>query len=321
MYLKGFGVRILLFFVVIFNVFVFAKKEVITPIPQLIHYNKPKALLGKKLFFDKRISADGSVSCASCHSPEFGGADPRVVSVGVYGKKGIIQSPTVYNAVFEFRQFWNGRAFDLKEQIKGPTHNPVEMGLNNHKIEKLLNSDPIYKKMFLKIYGKKHITYNMFADAVAEFEKALITPNCKFDKYLRGQAKLTKQELHGYELFKEIGCITCHNGVDVGGNSFQKIGIIHPAKNRTGDRYEITHNLDDKFVYKVSTLRNIALSAPYFHNGSTFSLAKAVQKMAYFNLGLRLKKEEVGDIVAFLDTLTGEKPKILNHNTKVLGKR
>ena len=120
-------------------IFLFALNEPITPIPQTIKYNKQKALLGRELFFDTKFSADGTISCASCHMPEFGGADPRIVSIGVYGKKGVIQSPTVYNAVFNFRQFWNGRARDLKEQIEGPINNPVEMGLNAKKVEKILN--------------------------------------------------------------------------------------------------------------------------------------------------------------------------------------
>ena len=294
----------------ILPIFIFAS-NIIIPIPQTIKYNKQKALLGKKLFFDKKISADGTISCASCHSPKFGGADPRVVSVGVYGKLGVIQSPTVYNSVFNFRQFWNGRAKDLYAQIDGPTHNPVEMGLNSKKIEKLLNSNETYKKLFSKIYHTNYITYDMFKDAIVEFETALITPNSKFDKYLRGETKLTPKELKGYKYFKTLGCINCHNGINIGGNSFGKIGVIHHIKNNKEDRFSITHNKLDKFVYKVPTLRNIALTAPYFHTGITYKLSEAVNLMAYFNLGVRLSKEENEDIVAFLKTLTAPKPKIL----------
>jgi len=293
-------------------IFLFAlRNEPIIPIPQTIKYDREKALLGKELFFDSSISEDGTVSCASCHSPRFGGADPRPVSIGVYGKLGNIQSPTVYNSVYNFRQFWNGRARDLNEQIDGPTHNPVEMGLNEEKVEKILNNNKRYKKLFQKIYHKNKITYDMFKDAIVEFETALITPDCRFDKWLRGEIPLSKEEKEGYLLFKKFGCITCHNGINIGGNSFQKIGVIHSVKNRVGDWFEVTKNPIDKFVYKVPTLRNIALTAPYFHNAETDSLSEAVQNMAYYNLGLYLSEDDNKKIVSFLKSLTGKKPKIL----------
>jgi len=301
--------KVLLFFIPIFIL----AQEVITPIYK-VTYNKQKALLGKKLFFDKSFSADGTISCASCHKPEYGSADIRPVSIGVYGKKGDIQSPPVYNAVFNFRQFWNGSAKNLFTQIDGPIHNSFEMGLDNKKVEKILNSNKEYKKIFKKIYHTDYITYDMFKDAIVEFEKALVTLDSKFDLYLKGKVKLTKKEAKGYKLFKSYGCITCHNGVNVGGNSFEKIGVIYHIKNRIGDRYEITKKEEDKFVYKVPSLRNIALTAPYFHTGNVYDLESAVNIMAYHNLGLHLKKEEVDDIVAFLKTLTGKTPKILKEN-------
>jgi cytochrome c peroxidase len=293
-------------------IFLFALNEPITPIPQTIKYNKQKALLGRELFFDTKFSADETISCASCHLPAFGGADPRVVSIGVYGKKGVIQSPPVFNAVFNFRQFWNGRARDLKEQIEGPIHNPVEMGMDNQKIEKILNNSIKYKPLFKKVYNTDKITFEMFKDAIAEFEVDLITPDCKFDKWLRGEENLTKEEYEGYMNFKKLGCINCHNGVNIGGNSFQKVGVIHPIKRSRGDRYEITHNPFDKNIFKVPTLRNIANIAPYFHNGSAQTLKEAVNKMAYLNLGLNLSFKQTKSIVTFLKTLTGKKPKILD---------
>ena len=293
-------------------IFLFAlRNEPITPIPQKVDYNKQKAELGKKLFFDPIFSEDSTISCASCHFPSKAGADPRPVSIGVYGKKGNIQSPPVYNAVFNFRQFWNGRAFDLKEQIDGPTHNPVEMGMNNKKIEKILNSNHYYHELFYKTYGKTYITFKMFQDSVAEFEKALFTPNCRFDRWLREEINLTEDEKKGYMTFKKLGCINCHNGVNIGGNSFQKVGVIHPRKKRWEDRYEITHNPFDKNVFKVPTLRNIELTSPYFHDASAKTLSEAVDKMAYFNLGLILTPKQNREIVLFLKTLTGEDPKIL----------
>jgi len=300
------------FFLFLIPLFLLAE-NIITPIYE-VPYNKQKALLGKKLFFDASISADGTVSCASCHDPRYGSSDPRPVSVGVYGKLGIIQSAPVYNAVFNFRQFWNGRAKNLFAQIDGPTHNPVEMGLNDKRIEKLLNNNPEYKKAFEKVYHKNYVTYDMFKDAIVEFEKALVTPDSKFDLYLKGKAKLTKKEAKGYKLFKSFGCITCHNGVNVGGNSFQKIGVVYPFNNRVGDRYSFTKMKEDKFVYKVPSLRNVALTAPYFHNAITYSLNEAVRLMAHYNLGLEPTKKEVDDIVAFLKTLTGKTPKILKEN-------
>ncbi|RMA97926.1 cytochrome-c peroxidase [Hydrogenothermus marinus] len=291
--------------------FIYAK-EPIKPIPQKIDYNKEKAELGKMLFFDKNLSSDKTISCASCHDPNHGGADPRPVSTGVKGRKGYANAPTVFNSYFNFRQFWNGRAKDLKEQANGPIHNPIEMNMNKEKIEKYLRSNEFYRKMFKKVYGRKP-TYEDALDAIVEFEKALITPNSKFDRYLRGEVKLSPLELKGYKLFKTLGCITCHNGINIGGNSFQKMGVIYPyvRKEKTPDRYAITYKEEDKMVFKVPSLRNIALTAPYFHDGSAKTLEEALIKMAYHNLGFTLTEEEIKALVAFLKTLTGEKPEIL----------
>jgi len=184
-------------------------------------------------------------------------------------------------------------------------------------IEERLNKNSFYKKLFKKVYGSDKIEYWMVLEAIAEFEKALITPNSKFDKYLRGETKLSEIEKKGYLLFKKLGCITCHNGVNIGGNSYQKIGVINPfPKESVGDRYEITKREFDRYRYKVPTLRNIALTAPYFHDGSIKTLEEAIDKMAYHNLGFRLSKDEKEAIVAFLNTLTGEKPKILEDNNE-----
>jgi len=304
--------RILIYILLLINV-IFAQ-ELIAPIPEHIQYNKQKAELGKYLFFDPLLSKDKKISCASCHNPAEGWADRRKVSVGVYGKKGDIQSPTVLNAVFNFRQFWNGRAKDLKEQINGPVHNTVEMDMDEKIIVKRLNNSPFYRKWFKKIYHTDKITYGMVVDAIAEFEKALITPDCKFDLYLKGKAKLTPLEKRGYVLFKKYGCITCHNGVNIGGNSYQKMGTIFPVKKCVGDRYEITKNPFDKCVYKVPTLRNIALTAPYFHNASAKTLEEAVKKMAHNNLGFEINDNDTKAIVAFLKTLTGKTPEIMREN-------
>ncbi len=299
--------KFLIFFI---SVFLFADK-LIVPIPENAPYNKEKAKLGKYLFFDTLLSRDKTVSCASCHNPKFGWADKRAVSIGVYGRKGFIQSPTVLNARFNFVQMWDGSCKNLKTQINLPIHNTFEMDMTNKLVEKRLNNSKFYKKEFQKIYHTKYITFDMVKDAIAEFEKALYTPNCKFDLYLKGKAKLTKEEKKGYMLFKVYGCIICHNGVNIGGNSFQKIGVIHPIKDCIGDRYSLTHNPADKCVYKVPTLRNIALTAPYFHDASAKTLLDAVEKMGYYNLGINIPIKDAKSIVKFLKTLTGKKPKFL----------
>ncbi|WP_187647430.1 cytochrome-c peroxidase [Nitrosophilus labii] len=287
-------------------------KEPITPIPKNIKYDKEKAILGKYLFFDPLLSKDKSISCASCHDFNHGGADPRPVSIGVEGKKGKVNAPTVYNSYFNFRQFWNGRAKDLKDQAKYPIHASNEMAMNEKLIEKRLNANTFYKTLFKKVYKTDKIEFWMVIDAIAEFEKALITPDSKFDRYLKGEVKLSSLEKKGYLLFKQLGCITCHNGINIGGNSFQKIGAINPYnKEPVGDRFEITKREFDRYRYKVPSLRNIALTAPYFHDGSVKSLEEAIDKMAYHNLGFTLNEKEKEAIISFLKTLTGKKPKIL----------
>ena len=288
--------------------------SIIKPIPEKIKYNKQKAILGMYLFTDTRLSADKKISCMSCHKPNEGWADRRKVSIGVFGRKGRVNSPTVLNAVFNFRQFWNGRAKNLKEQVFGPLHTNFEMDMDKKEAEKTVNQIPFYKKLFKKIYHKDYITADMIADAIAEFEKTLITPNCKYDLYLKGKAKLTPKEMRGKILFKRYGCITCHNGVNIGGNSFQKMGLIIPYENCYDDRYEITHNPADKCVYKVPTLRNIELTAPYFHDGSSKTLKDAIKKMGYYNLGVILKPDEIDAIEAFLKTFTGKQPYLENLN-------
>ncbi|MEJ2467700.1 MAG: cytochrome-c peroxidase [Campylobacterales bacterium] len=288
-------------------------QEPIEPLPVTVEYDRAKAELGRRLFIDTVLSQDRTVACVTCHSFEFGGADPRSVSVGVGGQKGTIQSPTVYNARYNFKQFWNGRAESLQEQAAGPIHNPVEMGMRSETVEKRLNADAAYRAWFKRLYGTDRITFMQVIDAIVEFEKALVTPNSRFDRYLRGEAALSKTEMEGYRRFKAYGCVTCHNGINIGGNSFQKMGLFVPYAydEKVEDRYAVTQQSRHKNVYKVPTLRNIALTAPYFHDASAKTLKKAVQKMSYHNLGTDLDEEDVELIVAFLETLTGEKPKVL----------
>lgn len=284
--------------------------EPITPIPQNISYSAAKAAIGKKLFFDPILSKDKTVACVSCHNFQHGGSDSRIVSVGVNGKKGHMQSPTVFNAVFNFSQFWNGRAKNLSEQAAGPIHNPLEMGMSTRQVEKRINGDTYYRDAFKSVTGHSAVTFSDVTSAIAEYEKTLITPNGKFDRFLRGETALDPAEAQGYELFKRLGCATCHNGINVGGNSFQKFGVITPKKwaSRTDDRYAVTGRESDKNVFKVPTLRNIALTAPYFHDGSAATLEEAISAMSHHNLGIRLTSDNINNLTEFLNTLTGELP-------------
>ena len=284
--------------------------EPITPIPESIPHDKGKAALGKKLFFDTILSKDRTLSCASCHSFTHGGADGKVVSIGVNNSQGSLNSPTVFNAVFNFSQFWNGRAKDLTEQALGPIHNPIEMGLSLEEAVQRLQKDERYQKEFESITKHSTITQNDLAQMIAEFEKTLITPNAKFDRYLLGKATLSDEEMKGYMLFKTLGCVMCHNGINVGGNSYQKLGAIIPMERQEmiDDRYALTNRESDKNVFKVPTLRNIALTAPYFHDGKVATLREAITKMLYHNLGVNLSEETVDALVAFMQTLTGDIP-------------
>ena len=245
-------------------------KEPISPIPLDSGVNLEKAKLGEELFFDTILSKDYSTACINCHNIYHGGADKRNVSIGFNGREGNIQSPTVFNARYNFQQFWNGRAKDLMAQVDGPLQNPVEHDTNPNMVETRLNKSSDYKKKFKKVYYTSDITYQMVKDAIVEFEKALITPNAKIDKYLRSEVKLSKDEEKGYQLFKQYGCVTCHNGINIGGNSFQKMGLFikYTSDKNYPDLKEITHNKNHKNVFKVPTLRNIELTAPYFHDAS-----------------------------------------------------
>jgi len=286
----------------------------ITPLVP-VSYNKQQALLGKMLFFDPVLSADNKISCASCHSPSFSGADNKRFSIGVFGRiDKPMNSPSVYNAVFNCRQFWNGRANDLKQQAIMAAHDFNEMGMSDDVLEKKINSIEKYKALFKKVYGVNYIKADLIYQSIAEFEKALVTLDCRFDRYLKGDKKaLNEDEKKGYYLFKVYGCITCHNGKNLGSNSFQKLGIFIKDINITegNDRYKVTHKKSDRYVYKVPTLRNIALTAPYFHDGSVKTLKKAIELMGKYNLGIEIPKEDVLYIEKFLKTLTGKTPLIL----------
>lgn len=277
----------------------------IEPIPQTVDYNYEKALLGKKLFFDPILSKDNSISCATCHDLNNGGDDGLKFSVGIDGQEGDINAPTVLNSFFNFRQFWDGRAHNLEEQALGPIENPVEMGHDFATLVEKLKTTT-YNKDFKKIYIDG-ITKENLADAIAEFEKTLITPNSAFDRFLRGdETAITSFEKEGYELFRSKGCISCHNGVNIGGNLYSKFGMIVDIDSKHLGKYNITKNEWDKYYFKVPSLRNISLTAPYFHDGRYDNLKEAVKTMSLVQLGRPITEKEIEKIVAFLKTLNGE---------------
>jgi len=258
-----------------------------------------KVQLGKKLFFDPILSKDGTISCATCHDLQNGGDDGLKFSFGIGGQEGNINSPTVYNAVFNFRQFWNGRAKDLKEQAKGPIENPVEMGHTLSAAVETLNQNKMYFENFNEVYADG-ITKDNIVDAIAEFEKTLITPNSPFDRYLKGDKKAISQKAkEGYLLFESKGCILCHHGVNIGGNFYNKFGIYEDAGSRRLGRYSITKREEDKHVFKVPSLRNIALTSPYMHDGRVTTLKEAVELMTRIQLGRHMEQGDTEAIGAF----------------------
>ncbi len=289
------------------------RNELIQPIPENVNVNSAKVELGKKLFFEPRLSKSGFISCNSCHNLSTGGADNLPSSIGHKWQLGPINSPTVLNARFNLAQFWDGRAKDLKDQAGGPIANPGEMASTHEAALTVLQSIPEYTASFKEVYGVNQIGIEQVTDAIAAFEEMLTTPNSPFDQWLRGDdGAISAQEKAGYRLFKTKGCIACHNGVGVGGTAFWKFGLVKPYKDtQTLGRYNVTKKEYDKYVFKVPLLRNIELTAPYFHDASTWDLAEAVRMMAEYQFGTTLSDDETQKIVAFLKTLTGEQPSIV----------
>ncbi|MDR2154933.1 MAG: cytochrome-c peroxidase [Burkholderiaceae bacterium] len=289
-----------------------AEQEPIQPLEAAKITNPAKVELGKQLFFDPRLSRSGFISCNSCHNLSMGGSDNFKSSVGDRWAQGGIRSPTVLNASLNLAQFWDGRAKDLAEQASGPIANPIEMGSTHAEAEKTLNTIPGYRTEFKKIYSVDKIGIAQVTDAIAAFEATLITPNSRFDKWLKGDKKaLTDHELSGYKLFKDSGCVSCHNGPAVGGNSYQKMGLVNEYKtsNPATGRAGVTGNDVERMMFKVPTLRNVELLPPYFHDGSASTLAEAVDTMGWVQLGKKFTADETARIVAFLKTLTGDQPR------------
>jgi cytochrome c peroxidase len=289
-------------------------QEPITPIRPVQEINLAQVELGKKLYFDPRLSKSGFISCNSCHNLSMGGTDNLKTSIGHNWQRGPINAPTVLNSSLNLAQFWDGRAVDLKEQAGGPIANPGEMAFTHTLAIDVLNSIPEYATEFKQVFGTDQIDIDKVTLAIAEFEKTLVTPNSRFDKWLLGDKDaITQKELAGYKLFKNSGCVACHNGEAVGGNSFQKMGVVeaYKAKSPAEGLSAVTGKDADRFKFKVPTLRNVEMTYPYFHDGEAETLAEAVDIMGRLQLGKKFSDEENEQIVAFLKTLTGDQPQFL----------
>lgn len=288
-----------------------ASKEPIQPISPAKISNPALVELGKKLYFDPRLSKSGFISCNSCHNLSMGGTDNIKTSIGHNWQEGPINAPTVLNSSLNLAQFWDGRAADLKAQAGGPIANPGEMAFTHTLAINVLQSIPGYVAEFKKAFGNDTVDIEKVTKAIAAFEETLVTPNSRFDKWLKGDKKaLSQNELEGYKLFKDSGCVACHNGPAVGGNSFQKMGIVeaYKASSPAEGRSAVTGKDADRFNFKVPTLRNVEMTYPYFHDGAANTLTEAVDTMGRLQLGKKFTADENAKIVAFLKTLTGDQP-------------
>ena len=291
-----------------------ADKEPIQPITAAKVANPAMVELGKKLFFDPRLSRSGFISCNSCHNLSMGGTDNIKTSIGHNWQRGPINSPTVLNSSMNVAQFWDGRAKDLQEQAGGPIANPGEMAFTHELAIDVLVSIPAYRAEFRQVFGQDKLTIEQVTRAIAAFEEVLVTPGSRFDQWLSGKkSALTKDELAGYQLFKSSGCIACHNGPAVGGNTFQKMGVVEPYKTAmtAQGRSAVTGKDADRFNFKVPTLRNVELTYPYFHDGEAATLTQAVDVMGRLQLGRTFTPDENAKLVAFLKTLTGKQPQLV----------
>ncbi|MBS0578202.1 MAG: cytochrome-c peroxidase [Proteobacteria bacterium] len=277
-----------------------------------------KVELGKMLFFDPRLSASHAISCNSCHNVGLGGVDAEETSIGHRWQRGGRNAPTVLNAVYNTAQFWDGRAKDLEQQAGGPMVNPIEMASPSEHVSEQLSAIPGYVATFKAAFpgDPNPVTLANAQKAIATFEATLITPDAPFDRFLKGDASaLSEQQKQGLRIFIEKGCVGCHKGINVGGNMYAPFGVVEKPgatllpPNDQG-RFEVTKTATDEYVFKVPTLRNIALTAPYFHTGRSWDLRQAVAVMGSSQLGAQLTAAEIDQIVAFLDSLTGTQPKI-----------
>ncbi len=289
------------------------RQEPIFPIPLDAEIDSNKASLGKKLFFDTRLAKDQKISCSSCHQLDAGGDDNVAMGISSTADKHIINTPTVFNARYNFRQNWDGSVTTLEEQLDKAIASPHAFNNSWANVVTALSKDPVLMQKFQNIYPDG-ISQKNIINALVEFEKSLITPNSRFDQYLRNNDEiLSKDEIKGYTLFKELGCISCHQGINIGGNLYQKFGVFYDYIAERGDikepdygRMNTTNRQIDAFVFKVPSLRNIALTAPYLHDGSANTIEEVINIMGKTQLGRTLSNEEVQLLKSFLNTLTGE---------------
>lgn len=296
-----------------------AKLEMFGPLPEVAESKKnpvtdDKVALGRMLFYDTRLSKNQDISCNSCHELDKFGADERPVSLGHKGQKGERNSPTVYGAALQFVQFWDGRSEDVEEQVKGPMMNPVEMAATVDNVMAVLESMPGYVDAFKKAFpdDAKPLTFENFAKAIGAFERKLLTPS-RWDQFLKGEkGAITDDEKKGFLKFVEVGCPTCHVGPLVGGTMYQKLGKERPWPNQKDKgRSAVTKSASDDMMFKVSQLRNVEKTAPYFHDASSKTLDDAVKLMAAHQLGKDLSDDDVRSITLWLKTLTGTIPEAL----------
>lgn len=284
------------------------------PIPPLaeLPVDSAKRQLGFALYHDARLSANNTVACSSCHNGMHGGTDNLPLSIGIQGRIGKVNAPTIFNSAFNFRQFWDGRAFDLGEQALGPLSNPLEMGHDLRSVVSFVASDAGYSEQFNAIYPDG-VTAANIGNAIAEHSRSMVRADSRFNAYLQGEhSALSAQEIRGWERFQAVGCASCHNGINLGGNSYQRATnivdfysdrLLRPADDGLFSR---TGREQDRHVFKVPSLNNVALTAPYYHDGSVETLQEAVTLMAKTQAGRNLDGEEVEDIVAFLQSLSSK---------------
>ena len=288
-------------------------QEPISPIPQSISLDGNKVRLGERLFNDVRLSKNNRMACTNCHQLYQGGDDGLPFSITNSGEQDLSNAPTVFNVGFNFRQTWRGQFYTLEQQVKADINNPRHGNIQLDEVVTKLSMDASYTEQFDEAFSNGLNEKNLLT-ALAEYERSLITPDARFDQFLRGdKTAISPLEKEGYRLFKSYGCIACHQGMNVGGNMFQKMGVMAGFFDESGQhsdadlgRYKTTNNEMDKFIFKVPSLRNVAVTAPYFHDGSAEDLPRAIKVMARVQLGLDMQAADVEKIAAFLQTLTGK---------------
>ncbi len=291
------------------------------PIPKTVSEVRGKVItpdevkLGKMLYFDPRLSSSDLISCNTCHNVGMGGADYQETSTGHRWQKGPRNAPTVFNSVFNVAQFWDGRAKNLKEQAKGPIQAAVEMDNTPEEVVRTLKSMPGYVALFKKAFPGQAspVTFDNMAEAIETFETTLLTPGAPFDLYLKGSDNaLTAAQKEGLKLFMDKGCARCHGGINMGGMAYYPFGLVErpPSEIIAGDtgRYKITHLKSDQYAFKAPSLRNIALTPPYFHSGKVWDLKEAIKIMGAAQLGIKLTGKEADNIDSFLKSTTGRQP-------------